>query len=111
MQVKDAGCSMSVTERKEVVKAALATLKSLKFKVSELRVCCEDLKLKSEKQEGLKCSECGELIEQGEEVTLKDSFGRIKGCYHKGCFKAFWISRNCKFDYSSGFLRTVGAGR
>lgn len=113
MQVNDAGCPMSVDERKEKVEAALVTLKSLKSRVSELRAHCEELKkLGSEKQEGLTCNECGELIEQGEEVTLKDSFGKVKGCYHKDCFKAIWLSQNWKFDYSSpGFLRMAGADK
>jgi len=109
MQVNDARCSSSVDERKEKVEAALATLKSLKSRVSELRAHCEALKLESEKQEGLTCNECGKLIEQGDEVTLKDSFGKVKGCYHKDCFKAIWLSQNWKFDYSSpGFLRISG---
>jgi hypothetical protein len=110
MQVNDASCPSSVDERKEKVEAALARLKSLKCRVSELRAQCETLKeLGSEKPEGLKCSECGGLIEQGEEVTLKDSFGQVKGCYHKDCFKEIWRSQNWRFDYSApGFLRMSG---
>jgi len=110
MQVNDARCPSSVGERKEKVEAALARLKSLKLQVSELRAQCEALKkLESEKQEGLMCNECGKLIEQGQEVTLKDSFGKVKGCYHKDCFKAIWLSQDWRFDYSSpGFLRMAG---
>jgi hypothetical protein len=110
MQVNDARCPSSVGERKEKVEAALARLKSLKCQVSELRAQCEALKkLGSEAQEGLKCNECGKLIEQGLEVTLKDSFGNVKGCYHRDCFTEIWRSQNWRFDYSSpGFLRMAG---
>ena len=112
MQVNDAVCPMSVGERKEKVEAALATLKSLKSRVSELRAHCEELKLESEKHEGLICDECGGLIAQDEAITFKDSFGNVMGCYHKACFKAIWVSQNSKFDYSSpGFLRISGADK
>jgi len=113
MQVNDVRCRSSVGERKEKVEAALARLKSLKCQVSELRAQCEALKkLESEKQEGLTCSECGNLVEQDQEVTLKDSFGKVKGHYHKDCFKAIWLSQNWTFDYSSpGFLRMSGKGQ
>jgi len=96
-----------VGERKEKVEAVLARLQSLKSQVSELRAQCEALKkLQSEKQKGLICNECGKLIEQGQEVTLKDSFGKVKGHYHKDCFKAIWLSQTWIFDYSyPGFLR------
>jgi hypothetical protein len=110
MQVNDVHYRSSVSERKEKVEAALARLKSLKCQVSELREHCEALKkLESEKQKGLTCSECGKLIEQGQEVTLKDSFGKVKSHYHKDCFKAIWLSQTWIFDYSSpGFLRSSG---
>ena len=112
MQVNDSHCRSSVDERKEKVEAALATLKSLKFRVSELRARCEELKLESEKPEGLVCGECGGLIEQNEAVTLKDSFGNVKSCYHKACFKAIWVSQNWRFDYSSpGFFRISGTDK
>lgn len=98
---------MSVCERREKVEAALAMLRSLKSQVSELRMHCEALKkLQSEKQGALKCNECGKLIKQGQEITLKDSFGEVKSCYHKDCFKKIWLSQTWIFDYSSpGFLR------
>jgi hypothetical protein len=107
MQVNDAHCHSSVGKRKEKVEAALARLKSLKCRVSELRAQCEALKkLQSEKQKGLTCNECGKPIEQGQEVTLRDSLGNVKSHYHKDCFKAIWLSQNWRFDYSSpGFLR------
>jgi hypothetical protein len=98
-----------VFERKEKVEAALIRLKSLKWRISELRAQCEAFKLGPERQEGFACDECGKLIEQGEEVTLKDSLGQVKGCYHKDCFKEIWRSQNWRFDYSApGFLRMSG---
>jgi hypothetical protein len=110
MQVNDAGCRSSAVESKEKVEAALATLRSLKACISELREHFEELKrLELESQKCLTCSDCGKLIERGEEVTVKDSFGKAKGCYHKDCFKAIWLSQNWRFDYSSsGFLRMSG---
>ena len=109
MQANDIRRRSSVDERKEKVEAALAMLKSLKYQVSELRAQCEALKLQSEKQDSLVCSECGNLIDQGQEVTLKDSFGKVKSCYHKDCFKAIWLSQSWIFDYSHpGFLRASG---
>jgi hypothetical protein len=92
MPVKDVRCRSSVFERKEKVEAALVRLKSLKWRISELRAQCEAFKLESEEQEDFVCNECGKLIEQGEEVGLKDSFGNVKSRYHKECFKAIWFS-------------------
>ena len=113
MQVNDVRRHNSLGERKEKVEAALVRLKSLRCQVSELRAQCEALKkLESEKQQSLTCSECGKLVEQGQEVTLKDSFGKVKGYCHKDCFKAIWASQNWTFDYSSpGFLRMSEKGQ
>jgi hypothetical protein len=109
MSVNDVRCRSSVFERKEKVEAALIRLKSLKWRISELRAQCEAFKLGSEKQEGFACNECGKLIERDEEVTLKDSFGNVKSRYHKECFKAIWLSQKWRFDYgSSGFLGMSG---
>ncbi len=107
MQANYAQCSSSVAKRKEKVNATLARLKSLKRQVSELRAQCEALKkLELEKKEGLKCRECGKVVNP-HEVTLKDSFGKVKGYYHKDCFTEIWRSENWRFDYSyPGFLRT-----
>ena len=107
MQVNDVRCRTSAVERKEKVEAVLARLQSLKNQVSELRMQCEALKkLQSEKQKDLICNECGKLIEQGQEVVLKGSFGNVKGYYHRDCFKAIWLSQTWIFDYSHpGFLR------
>ena len=100
MPAKYVRCRSSVFERKEKVEAALVRLKSLKWRISELRSRCEVFKLESGEQEGFVCNKCGKLIEQGEEVTLKDSFGNLKSRYHKECFKAIWVSQNWRFDYS-----------
>jgi len=107
MQANEVYHSVSMSERKEKVEDALARLRSLKCRISELRAHCEALKkLQSEKQEVFTCSECGKLIQQGQEVALKDSFGEVKSRYHKICFKKIWLSQTWKFDYSSpGFLR------
>lgn len=107
MQANEVRHSISVGERKEKVEAALARLRSLKCHVSELRTHCEALKkLQSEKHAALTCNECGKLIKQDQEVTLKDSFGEVKSHYHKECFRKIWLSQTWKFDYSSpGFLR------
>ena len=107
MQVNDFRYHRIVGDRKEKVEDALAKLKAMKCQISELRAQCEALKkLESEKQRGLTCSECNKLVEQGQEVTLKDSFGRVMSHYHKDCFKVIWLSQNWTFDYSSpGFLR------
>ena len=113
MQVDDGRCPRGVGERKEKVEDFLATLKSLKSCISELREHFEELrKLELERQEHLMCSDCGKLIGQGEEVTVKDSFGNVMGCYHKECFEELWRSQNWGFNYSSsGFLRLSGKGR
>ncbi len=110
MQVNNVDCSISALERREKVEAVLVRLQSLKSQVSELRVQCEALKkLQSEKPQDLTCNECGKLIEDGQEVVLKDSFGKIKSYYHKDCFKAIWLSQTWTFDYSHpGFLRMSG---
>jgi DNA repair exonuclease SbcCD ATPase subunit len=112
MQVNDARYHM--VERKEKVEAALARLKSLKCQVSELRAQCEALKNQQSKkqEEAVVCSECGKPIGQGEEVTLRDSLGKVKRRYHRDCFKAIWLSQTWIFDYSCpGFLRMSESDR
>jgi hypothetical protein len=113
MQVNDVHCRINAAEQKEKVEVILARLQSLKSQVSELRVQCEALKkLQSEKPKDLTCNECGKLIEQGQEVVLKGSFGKVKGYYHRDCFKAIWLSQTWIFDYSHpGFLRMAGKGQ
>jgi hypothetical protein len=71
---------------------------------------CEALKKRQlEKQRDLTCSECGKLIEPGQEVVLKGSFGKLESYYHKDCFKTIWLSQTWVFDYSQpGFLRKLG---
>ncbi len=110
MQVIDVRNRIGAVERKEKVEVVLARLHSLKSQVSELREQCEALKkLQLEKQKDLVCNECGKLIELGQEVVLKSSFGRVKGYYHRDCFKAIWLSQTWIFDYSQpGFLKIAG---
>jgi hypothetical protein len=113
MQVNDARFSNSWVERKEKVETSLAKLQSLKNQISELRMQCEALKkAQSRRQKDLTCSECGKLIEKGQEVVLKGSFGKLGSYYHKDCFKAIWLSQVWTFDYSEpGFLRKLGDGQ
>jgi hypothetical protein len=92
MPVNNVRYRSSMVERKEKVEAALIRLKSLKWRISELRAQCEAFKTGSEKQAGFVCSGCGKLIKQGEEVTLKDSLGNMKSRYHKECFEAILLS-------------------
>ena len=92
MPVNDVRYRSSVFEHKEKIEAALIRLKSLKWRISELRAQCEAFNLGSEKQEGFACNECGKLIRHGEEVTLKDYSGDIKSRYHKECFKTILLS-------------------
>ena len=93
MQANYAQCSSNMAERKEKVEATLAKLKFLKRQVSELRAQYEALKkLESEKKEGLKCRECGKAINKDQEIKLQDSFGKVKGYYHKDCFIEIWRS-------------------
>ena len=109
MQANDARFRISWVERKEKAEAALAKLQSLKNQISELRMQCEALKKRqSERQKDMTCSECGKLIELGQEVVLKGSFGELASYYHKDCFKAIWRSQTWAFDYSEpGFLRKL----
>ena len=109
MQEDDVRYRSSVRERKEKVEDVLARLKSLKSQVFELRAQCEALKKLQLEKQSLTCNECGKLVKRGQEITLKDSFGKVKSHYHRDCFKAIWLSQNWIFDYSyPGFLRMSG---
>lgn len=78
------------TGSREKIEIVLQRLQVLKSRTSELRLQLEELRqLRSEeKPDGLVCSECGEAVEQGQEVAIKDSSGALKRCYHKECFEA-----------------------
>jgi hypothetical protein len=107
MQTNYAHFGNSWVERKEKAESALAKLQSLKNQILELRMQCEALKKRrSEEQRVLTCGECGNLIEPGQEVVLRGSFGKLESYYHRDCFKAIWLSQNWTFDYSEpGFLK------
>lgn len=93
MELDETRCYDDAVAREERTQTVLARLKSLKRKVSELRAQCETLKLQSEKQmKALVCSECGKLIKEGAEVTVKDTLGVVKSYYHQDCFKALLSS-------------------
>jgi hypothetical protein len=38
------------------------------------------------------CNGCGKLIKEGNEVTVKDTFGAVKSYYHEDCFKTILSS-------------------
>ena len=100
-----------LVEQRKKIEIAMARLQSLKRNVAELRLHCEALKkYQSENQTlALVCNECGKHIKEGQEVTLKDSLGKVKSYYHKDCFKGIWRSQIWIFDYlSPGFLRMSG---
>jgi prefoldin subunit 5 len=94
MEVNETRYHDDMVERKEKAQAVLARLQSLKCKVSELRAQCEALKkLQSEKQmKAVACNGCGKLIKEGNEVTVKDTFGAVKSYYHEDCFKTILSS-------------------
>ncbi|MEM2969169.1 MAG: hypothetical protein QXR63_04585 [Candidatus Bathyarchaeia archaeon] len=109
MQTIEVDNHISKNRRKEKVEAILVRLQFLKTRVSELRSKCETLKLESSVQKKLICSECGKVIDAGQEVVLKNSFGRIMAYYHRECFREIWRSQMWVFDYSQpGFLRIAG---
>jgi|GEM_PF-1866127 len=73
-------------ERAEIV---LRRLQVLKSKVSELRFQCEELRKQrlEEQEKTLLCSECGNPIEPGQEVIIKDPDGTVRNRYHLKCFR------------------------
>ena len=79
-------------KEREKIEAALLKLQTLKSRISELRLQCEQLqkqKLKDEDKEVV-CDECGKEIESGQEVRVKASAGSKDRYYHKECFQALW---------------------
>ena len=78
---------------REKLEIVLHKLQMLKDNISELRCECEELKkLCSEDQEKkLLCGECGNIIEQGQEVAVRDSYGIERSHYHKECLRALWL--------------------
>jgi len=114
MQIKETHNHDYLVEHKEKIEIAMARLQSLKCKVAELRLHCEELKKWQPESQtpALVCNECGKHIKHGQEVILRDSLGEVKSCYHKYCFKGIWRSQIWIFDYlSPGFLRKVGKSR
>ncbi len=78
---------------REKIEVTLIKLQMLKGEISELRLQCEKLKkvYSESKNKALLCNECGDPIEQGQEVTVKNFTGTEKSYYHKECFQAFWL--------------------
>jgi len=81
-------------DSKERIEAVLESLQTLKSRISELRAHCEELKeLHVEDQRNyLRCDECGDVIEQGQEVEAKN-FGEETRHYHKECFRKLWMQQ------------------
>jgi hypothetical protein len=74
---------------KEKAEEVLQRLQALKSAVSALRLQCEELRklrLEEHSREPL-CRECGNSIKPGLEITIKDSDGTVRTCYHQKCFK------------------------
>lgn len=110
MEMNSRPPEIDFAEKKERVEAALARLKSLKSNVTQIRLQVESLRrLQEESREpNAWCAECGKEIEHGQEVTVKDPSGNPSRFYHRDCFKALWVSKTWRFDYSSpGFLRPL----
>jgi len=78
-------------ETRERMEAMLRKLQVLKNRISELRAHCEELqRLQAENQSSaLRCDECGDTIELGQEVEAKN-FGEKARHYHKECFRKLW---------------------
>jgi hypothetical protein len=76
-------------EDRQKIEVTLARLQMMKKRISELRLQCEELrKTRSEhKYNGPTCAECGEPIELGQEVEIRDSAGTLVRTYHKECFR------------------------
>jgi hypothetical protein len=93
MELEEAHFRNTTIERREKVVATLARLRSLKSRVTELRLQLEALReLQLEKQEILSCDHCGRPIRKGTEITTRDHFGENKRSFHSGCFKEFLSS-------------------
>jgi hypothetical protein len=73
--------------RKEQIETTLDKLNTLKSKVIELRIKCEKLKLQTEKRKENSCKKCKKAIVKDEEVTFKNSSGKITQHFHKHCFE------------------------
>lgn len=92
-EVQEQSCQYEQLNAREEVEATLRKLQMLKSRISELRSQCEELRrMRLETEESaLLCSECGEAIEPGQEIVVKDSEGAEKRHYHKECFKLLWV--------------------
>jgi hypothetical protein len=81
-----------VNARKEM-EITLQKLRTLRDRISELRAQCEELKRLGSRStsSGLLCNQCGESIEPGQEILVKNSDGTERKQYHKECFKLLWV--------------------
>jgi uncharacterized membrane protein len=92
-EIDDQSRQYDQLKAREEVRTTLRKLQMLRNRISELRSQCEELrKLRSENKDNtLLCSECGEAIEPGQEIVVKDSEGTQKKNYHQECFKMLWV--------------------
>jgi hypothetical protein len=92
-EVDDQSHQYDQVKAREEVQITLRKLQMLRNRISELRNQCEELRsLRSEdKKNALLCCECGEAIEPGQEIVVKDSEGTQRKNYHKECFKLLWV--------------------
>lgn len=92
-EVNEQSCQYEQFKAREELEVTLRKLQTLRSRISELRNQCEELKKLSSEDKGnaLLCSECGEAIEPGQEIVVKDSEGTQRRNYHKECFKLLWV--------------------
>ncbi len=111
MELSEIQPKTDLLEQREKLEVALFRLKSMRGRVTELRIQCESLRKADANKAVAKtiCSECGEGIEEGLEVVAKDSSGNPKSYFHRDCFRAIWTAQDWRLDYSSpGFLSRSG---
>ena len=87
-------CNQSGDQRAVARKKAAAVLRrlqALRGEVCELSLRLEENRKQhlEELRRGLVCSECGNSMNHGQEVVVKDTNGIIRGRYHQECFGKF----------------------
>jgi hypothetical protein len=92
-EIGEQSCQYEQSSVRQEVETTLRKLRVLRNRISELRNQCEELrKLSSQaKENALLCSQCGDAIEPGQEIVVKDSEGTEKRHYHKDCFRLLWV--------------------
>lgn len=90
MEISEQTNQIERIKTRKKVETTLNRLEMLKNQISELTFHCEELKklLSENNSRRLLCSECGNTIEPGQEVVVKDSSGIERSHYHRKCFRA-----------------------